>query len=220
MKPEDSMSASRDRYLISCYHCAAFFDAAASTWCACPSELPSAVCPECLSCFCMTPADYRQSFWLRAPLPIWEKRHRETVESLNEAEGNDEAPLVLIVDADPDLLFEATIAVHALGYRAVVARDGREALDIVRTRKPRIVLSDALVPRIDARELCRIIRSRPDLDEVRLVIMSPVYRARRYRPQLVRELGADGMIVKPLHLSELRDVLSQVMTPRETTGAK
>jgi len=109
---------------------------------------------------------------------------------------------VLIVDDDEiarDLLSEA---LTGAGYEVSVARNGREALEILRTGVFRLVISDWEMPEMNGLELCRRIRERHFSSYVYLILVT----SRDGTDNVVEGLnaGADDFISKPFHPAELR----------------
>ena len=108
---------------------------------------------------------------------------------------------VLIVDDDEiarDLLSEALIGA---GYEVSAARDGREALEILRTGVFRLVISDWEMPEMNGLELCRRIRERHFSSYVYIILVT----SRDGTDNVVEGLsaGADDFITKPFHPAEL-----------------
>ena len=67
---------------------------------------------------------------------------------------------ILVVDDEPanvDIL-ETRLSAH--GYEIVTAADGAEALALVESERPDLILLDVQMPRIDGFEVCRRIQSR------------------------------------------------------------
>ena len=108
---------------------------------------------------------------------------------------------VLIVDDDEiarDLLSEA---LTGAGYEVSAARDGREALEILRTGVFRLVISDWEMPEMNGLELCRRIRERHFSSYVYIILVT----SRDGTDNVVEGLsaGADDFITKPFHPAEL-----------------
>lgn len=205
-------SASAQEFSISCYNCKASFDAGQSTFCSCITRTRTLVCPNCLHCFCAAPASYIRGFWADAPDDIWQRRDASRAAAPStEGEVDAGRPLVLIVDDDRDVQMVAMHAVSSLGYEVASASDGEEALAQVRKRKPDLILTDALLPRLDGRELCRMLKNDPETSSITVVIMSAVYKAGRYRSEALRDFRADEFVVKPLEVSVLRETLSRFL---------
>jgi len=118
-------------------------------------------------------------------------------------------PLVLVVDDEPNIQRVAHLALSALGYGVVLGRDGLEGLELASRYQPDLVLADAFMPKLDGREMCRRLKDNPATSRVKVVIMTAVYTAARYRSEAFREFHADDYLSKPLDFEELRAVLQK-----------
>ncbi len=111
-----------------------------------------------------------------------------------------EAPLVLVADDDEDILALVSYRLRRDGYDVACARDGAEALELARTRRPAVAVLDAAMPAMDGVDVVRALRE--EGLETRVVLLTA-----RARPEDVRrgfDAGADGYITKPFspaHLS-------------------
>ena len=78
------------------------------------------------------------------------------------------------------------------GFRVVNAGDGQSALAMARREKPDLIVLDLLLPGMDGREVCRILRAESDVPIIMLTALS------EESDQIVGlEIGADDYIVKP-----------------------
>jgi putative two-component system response regulator len=110
-------------------------------------------------------------------------------------------PKILIVDDEEAVrcLFKETL-VH-LGYQALVAADGREALEILAEESPDVVLTDVKMPRMDGFELCHYLKSREETRGIPVVVVTGLTElGDRIR---ALEVGADDFLSKPVHQTEL-----------------
>ncbi|SRR5581483_933007 len=206
------MQTTLPRYIVHCHTCRLAFDALAAAWCDCVTKSRSLVCPHCSRCFCDAPAVYGRTFWGDAPPSMWERRTQYRESQVRPRPSPPSAtprirPLVLVVDDDTDVLAIASGSVAELGYGVLAASSAEEALDLARQYQPDLVLTDALMPKIDGREMCRRIKNTPELAATRVIIMSAVYKSSRYLTEATRTFGADGFVVKPLKLENLHRVL-------------
>jgi len=104
---------------------------------------------------------------------------------------------ILVVDNDVLMLEFVSDVISKEGYRVLTAKDGLSALDILETFTPDAIFVDLIMPSIDGRKLCKIIRGMDKLKDVYLIILSAV--AAEEQIDIV-ELGADVCIVKgPFH---------------------
>lgn len=206
-----SIDARRARYLIRCYHCSEKYDAMTSSWCECLARTPTLLCPSCHTCFCSAPHGYKLDFWAGAPADFV-KRNPFSRE-VETAPADALRPLVMVVDDIASMRLLASAMLRRLGYGVVVAADGQEGLKLAQELRPDLVLTDALMPKLDGREMCRMIKSTPGLEETKVVVMSAVYTAQRYQHEAVVRYGADDFLSKPFDARLLRDVLADLIGP-------
>jgi two-component system phosphate regulon response regulator PhoB len=95
------------------------------------------------------------------------------------------------------------------GYRVFEARDGEEALLLATEVQPDLVLLDWMLPQLSGIEVCRRLRSRGELRNVPVIMLT----ARGEEPDRIRGLdtGADDYIVKPFSMTELLARVRAVM---------
>jgi DNA-binding response OmpR family regulator len=105
---------------------------------------------------------------------------------------------ILIVDDEPRYvrLMEANLLTE--GYQVIPAYNGQEALNLVTTQKPELVILDIMMPVIDGFTVCERIR---EFSSIPIIIVT----AKGEERDRVRglDLGADDYIVKPFSATEL-----------------
>ncbi|CAM3064900.1 hybrid sensor histidine kinase/response regulator [Corallococcus sp. ZKHCc1 1396] len=82
--------------------------------------------------------------------------------------------LVLVADDEPAVLEVLSQVVEDLGHDVVRARDGEEALTLARSRRPQLVVTDHMMPRMSGMELCSRLKQEPGLREVPIILLSAV----------------------------------------------
>jgi DNA-binding response OmpR family regulator len=85
------------------------------------------------------------------------------------------------------------------GFEVLWAETGRQALDLARTRDPKLILLDIRLPDISGFDVCRQLRS----EGLRAPILMLTARDEELDKVLGLELGADDYVVKPFSLREL-----------------
>jgi PAS domain S-box-containing protein len=100
---------------------------------------------------------------------------------------------VLVVDNHPLVLKFMTDLLSKHGHQVVTANDGLEALNVLQTFVPQVMFVDLVMPNIDGKKLCQIIRKIPVLQDVYIVVLSAI-AADEAIP--FREFGADSCIAK------------------------
>ncbi len=127
---------------------------------------------------------------------------------------------VLIVD-DSQLMNQMIRDIlEASGYEARSALGGEEALAVVDSWKPELILLDVMMPDMDGFEVCRRLRQREDTRSVPIIMVTA--KASIADKQEGFEAGADDYITKPFEPTELKLRLSALLKrssriPSETT---
>jgi CheY-like chemotaxis protein len=122
------------------------------------------------------------------------------------------APLVLVVDDDPDILDAICDILDAEGYRVARARHGVEALGRVADERPDVVLLDLMMPVMDGVAFSVELRKRPQDRDVPIVVISA-----EGNPQRVASVGAAGYLAKPFDIDVL---LAHVATLTRAGGGR
>jgi DNA-binding response OmpR family regulator len=113
---------------------------------------------------------------------------------------------VLVVDDEEPLRHLLQVSLQRQGYTVAVARNGREALDVVASRKIDLVLLDIMMPEMDGFTACAELRKRTDIPVVMLTALN--------RPDDIVHgfnLGADDYITKPFTFREVEVRLQAIL---------
>jgi len=114
---------------------------------------------------------------------------------------------VLVVDDDPDMLETCARILQRAGYDCLTATGGREALDLLRSRRLDVILADWRMPEMDGLTLlANARRLAPGIPTVIVTAYASADSARR-----AREAGAAAYLAKPFGVGELRDVVARVL---------
>ncbi len=108
---------------------------------------------------------------------------------------------VLVVDDDPSTLLLTRRQLESSGYEVLTASNGAEAMRIVLTEGPKLVVSDWLMPEMNGMELCRAIREHEGAGFVYIIILTAVSDEDRLVEAF--DAGADDFVVKPASKKEL-----------------
>ncbi len=204
-------------YTLRCHKCNAQFDTLAARWCNCFSATASLVCANCGACFCTAPAPYRRSAWEKAPRELRENPHRFRVPVaridllLPRTEpAEHRGPLVLVVDDDESMRSLVACVLEHLGYRTLAAGDPLEGLALAAAQNVELILTDALMPKMDGREMCRRIKERFGAKK-KVVVMTSIYKSRQSRLEAIDAFGADDFITKPLDFAQLAKIVTELV---------
>jgi DNA-binding response OmpR family regulator len=108
---------------------------------------------------------------------------------------------VLIVDDEPNIVTALEFLLEHRGYEVRVATNGEEAVALVDTYRPDVMLLDVMMPKRSGYEVCQRVRERPDMQHVKIVMLSAKGREAEVSKGL--SLGADLYITKPFSTQEL-----------------
>lgn len=88
------------------------------------------------------------------------------------------------------------------GYRVTLFRSGDELCEALEKHKPDLVALDVLLRGAHGFEICRRIRKRYTRDELPVILMSDIYRARAYRDEALLA-GAQAYLLRPIRPEDL-----------------
>ena len=98
-------------------------------------------------------------------------------------------------------------------YHILTAGNGREALGIIRSQKVDMVISDVMMPEMDGRELCKIIKNDVDLCYIPVILLTAVTGPDSRIASL--EVGADHFIEKPFSIELMKATIESLFHSRE-----
>jgi putative two-component system response regulator len=122
---------------------------------------------------------------------------------------------ILVVDDLEANLSLLDAILTAQGYRVMTARDGEEAIDMVRRDAPDLVLSDVRMPRCDGFDLCRAMKSDASTRLIPIVLMTASAEAEDRIRAL--DAGANDFITKPIDQPELKARMRSLMQIKRFT---
>ena len=108
---------------------------------------------------------------------------------------------VLIADDEPNIVAALEYLLRSSGYDTRVASDGEQALALVESYVPDVVLLDVMMPVKSGYEVCQRMRERPEWRHIKIVMLSAKGREAEVSKGL--SLGADLYITKPFSTEEL-----------------
>ncbi len=116
---------------------------------------------------------------------------------------------ILVVDDELGALTLIGIMLERGGFSVLKAKDAREALSVLDQSLPDMIILDVMMPGMDGISLCRILRERPEFDNIPILILS----AKNDAQSIMRgmDAGANDYLPKPiLHhdlVTKVKDML-------------
>ncbi len=120
---------------------------------------------------------------------------------------------VLLVDDEKTLVKALTFNLEKEGYQVIPAYDGEEALKLVETETPDLIILDLMLPGVDGFEVCRKVRKSLDIPIIMLTA-----KGDDIDKILGLELGADDYMTKPFNPRELLARVKAIFRRTETQG--
>src|SRR5690349_21394986 len=119
-----------------------------------------------------------------------------------ETPASAERDVVLAVDDNEQNLQLLEEYLWSWGYEVVLARDGREAVDLYPRHNPSIIVLDVMMPNVDGYEACQLIKRSPAGRTIPILMLTALTGAEDKIRAL--ECGADDFLNKPINREELR----------------
>ncbi len=119
------------------------------------------------------------------------------------------AAKILVVEDNPAFQRLLTLALTEAGYDVIVANDGAEGLQKARQHRPQLMILDIMLPGMDGYEVCRYVRSDPQIAHLPILMLTA--KAGPRDEQEGFQAGADDYLTKPVNLSELMQRIQSLL---------
>ncbi|MEE2757031.1 MAG: response regulator [Myxococcota bacterium] len=119
-------------------------------------------------------------------------------------------PIIMLADDDIEIRRILVRALNDLDAEILEASDGEEALETIIQRQPDLVILDVMMPTLSGWELCKYIRSKPNLEHIAVLMLTAIGRT-------VNEMtsplyGADAYMDKPFDIQEVLETVNNLLT--------
>ena len=118
---------------------------------------------------------------------------------------------ILIADDEPNILISLEFLMKREGFTVLLARDGQEALEVLRRERPRLVLLDVMMPRKTGFEVCQELRQDEALKDTLVLMLTAKGRETDVVKGLA--LGANAYMTKPFSTRELVQKVRELLGP-------
>lgn len=136
----------------------------------------------------------------------------ETIETVLQKTTFQKGRLILVVDDSSTVRTLVEKGLKEVGFEVVKAENGRVALNILKTVRPDLILSDIDMPEMNGEDFCQNVHADPALATIPFVVMS----ANNDRPIMRRmlQLGADAYLVKPFNVDQLVITVEKLLSDK------
>jgi len=125
---------------------------------------------------------------------------------------------ILIVDDNPSNRSLLVQFLSGIGHSLREAADGPEALALISSERPGLVITDIMMPTMDGYELVRRLRSTPEIAHTPVILWTAHFRERDAR-DLAKECGVEYVMTKPCNLETVRQTVDACLGVSRATVA-
>lgn len=118
-------------------------------------------------------------------------------------------PLILVVEDEPGILKNLSTILTISGYQTITANNGQEAIEILQTQTPQLIISDVMMPLVDGFALLQHVKSQPNLAQVPFCFLTA--RADILDIDNGLQLGANHYITKPFLAKDVVEMVKKVL---------
>ena len=117
--------------------------------------------------------------------------------------------ILIVEDEESILILLSRIFSFTKEYQILLARDGKEALDIIQKDSQDIIILDILLPKLNGYELCKLLKSDAAMSQVKVLMLSGMTQESDL--QKAREVGADACMTKPFSITRLVEKVEELL---------
>jgi len=123
----------------------------------------------------------------------------------------DKRQCILVVEDDPQIQHLIMKTLEAEGYRVIGASRGLEALKLIKSKKPDLLVLDAMLPEVHGFEICRKIKESRKFGHVPVLMISAMYRGWRIAEDITNTYGVNAFLEKPFRVADLREKVTNLL---------
>ena len=129
-----------------------------------------------------------------------------------DSQTDEQAPLILVVEDNAPL---RSFIIHSLSdtYQVEGVGNGQEALDFVNERQPDLILSDIMMPVMDGKKMCQIVKSQMETSHIPIILLTALGDKEHILEGL--EIKADQYLVKPFDVHILKATIRTLIANRK-----
>jgi CheY-like chemotaxis protein len=123
---------------------------------------------------------------------------------------------ILVVEDIPNVLELLEVTLRFQGYEVISARNGQEALEILESESPALIITDILMPKLDGFALVQELHSNPKTMSIPVIFLSATYVTPEDR-QFAMSLGASRFIEKPIDTEDFLLTIAELLSQDQIT---
>jgi DNA-binding response OmpR family regulator len=116
---------------------------------------------------------------------------------------------ILIVDDEPNIVMSLEYTFKKSNYEVFIARDGQEALELLKSIYPDVIILDVMMPLVDGYATLEQIRKDANLTHTKVIFLSAKNKESDIEKGLA--LGADAYLTKPFSIKKVVDQVADLL---------
>ncbi|WP_025742118.1 response regulator transcription factor [Aquimarina pacifica] len=116
---------------------------------------------------------------------------------------------IVIVDDEPNIVMSLEFTFKKNDYEVFIARDGSEAIDILKSQIPDIVLLDIMMPNVDGYQTLKYIRSNESTKNIKVIFLTAKNKVSDIEKGL--KMGVDKYLTKPFSIKKIVEEVNELI---------
>jgi len=116
---------------------------------------------------------------------------------------------ILLVDDEPNIIMSLEYTFKKNNFQVFIARDGQEALDILKTEQPDLIILDIMMPNVDGYATIEAVRKDEKLNDCKVIFLSAKNKESDIEKGM--KLGANAYMTKPFSIKKLVELVSDLL---------
>jgi len=117
---------------------------------------------------------------------------------------------ILLVDDEPNIIMALEYTFKKNNFEVFIARDGQEALDILKSNYPDVIILDVMMPMVDGYATLEQIKKDKNLNHTKVIFLSAKNKTSDIEKGL--SLGADAYLTKPFSVKNVVDKVFELVS--------
>ena len=114
---------------------------------------------------------------------------------------------ILVADDDQPLRKVLGKILSSAGYEVILVEDGKAAVEMAKSERPDLVITDGLMPKMHGFLVCKAIKELESPPKV--IMLTAVYTKMHYKWEAKKKYGADELMTKPFEVAELLNCIEK-----------
>lgn len=116
---------------------------------------------------------------------------------------------ILLVDDEPNIIMSLEYTFKKNNFEVFIARDGQEALDILKNEQPDLIILDIMMPNVDGYATIEAVKKNEKLTNCKIIFLSAKNKESDIEKGM--QLGANAYMTKPFSIKKLVELVNDLL---------